>query len=493
MIRSIEFDLVTFSPNAVRFTTVQGQRGHTERVKKQRKAVRDVLVRHFGAHTPGLFVVLGNEVKPNKIAVSFTRIAAGVLDAEENLPMAFKHIKDEVADWCGAKSDRDPIFGWGPYRQEKAAPHVQRVRIEVEDLAPGEPRRLVLAETASAGREATARVKREVKAATKRATETNMPRVGKSMDRRATLARMGAPTAYDLRDAAEGVLRRGATLVYRPAEGAAAASSGARARAEASFAKMTGRAAPALKRGEATYPERSNGPNLSTNGPGEQAVRVLTEHFDAVRRQDPEALAVDRAAARVLRGEAPDPRTSPDPRAAAAKLLRDPGDEAPARDLADCETCGAKVPSACKLDVGGRVVFGVHVARARAAGLHVPEDDRAHVRPKRYPSDEARLKEALGWPVPRVVDAAPPRRLATVPGQARLVARRVYVVPPWEPGAMYRQRQLEDVLFDKPTAPFRVPIAHVARWGRMIDLHREERTIATLGVCWVYLHDPRKT
>lgn len=473
MIRSIEFDLETFSPNAVRFATQKGQRAHAERVKKQRKAVHDVLVKHFGAQVPGRFVVLGPEVKPNRIAVSFTRMAAGTLDAEENLPMAFKHVKDEIADWCGAKSDRDPIFTWGPYEQSKAAPHVQRVRLVIEDLTPGEPRRVVLAEMASAGREASARVRRQVTAQTKAHRSVCDPTAtGKTP----IPGYIGPCTVRDLERPTKrlgGIVQAGRVLSYQPEATARGASSAARGRAEAAFARLTG-------------------------------TPTATDLRDAAEG------ALQR---RAIREKLP----------GSGKVAnRDPGDEAHARDLADCETCGAKVPSPCRLDVGGRVVFGVHVARARAAGLHVPADDRAAVRPARVEKHLAHWTDHAIAHAQGVIDRADRaiakcRKLATVPGQARLVARRVYLALPWQQqpcqmcdgeGCMQgyqgrprceecngrghlvkrlaREQRLEGVEVDRPTHEVRVPVEHRARWGDVVTLHRGERTIAPHGVCWVY-------
>jgi hypothetical protein len=223
----------------------------------------------------------------------------------------------------------------------------------------------------------------------------------------------------------------------------------------------------------------------------------------------------------------------------------DPGDERPARELADCTTCGAKVPADCTRVGAERFVFGVHEARARAAGLHVP---------------------ATRQLAQRECDRAnqPTRKIATVPGQARLAPRRTFVVLPWEnvcecarlaeiaervealrkscacprrcergedclaeqkrargvpggrcyqsdewcncpchspapkvgptdpcalcngTGRARNERLAEVPARDVEVATMPVPAAHVARWGRTITLHRRERTIAGMGVCWVY-------
>jgi hypothetical protein len=215
------------------------------------------------------------------------------------------------------------------------------------------------------------------------------------------------------------------------------------------------------------------------------------------------------------------------------EAARDPGDEARPEALADCETCGAKVPARCTRRGDERMVYGVHVARARAAGLHVPDDDRAAVRPARdtVPTlaqleawreegrqEERRHLERLGL-IPKA------RKVVTVPQQARLVARRVWVALPWEqpmcpackgarvvPGAAvvdgmaiacgvgckacsgrgYRlaklapERSLEGMRVPREAIDVSVPIAYVARWGPTVRLYRREVTIPAHGVCWVY-------
>ena len=69
--------------------------------------------------------------------VTLTRISPGTLDREDNLPSAFKAIKDSVAECLGI-DDRDPRVEWR-YAQEKrtrsrktAALPPYAVRIEIE-------------------------------------------------------------------------------------------------------------------------------------------------------------------------------------------------------------------------------------------------------------------------------------------------------------------------------------------------------------------------
>lgn len=341
MIRSVEFDLETKSEANQRFATKAGMFAKSARVQKQRAAVRDVLAAHFEA--PRL--QLNGAV--NKLVVMLTRIAQGELD-DDNLRGALKAVRDAIASWVGT-NDRDPLIAW-EYGQQRAAQHVYRVRVEIRDLAPGEPKVFILAETASAGRAAKSRVKRLVNAAVK------------------------GPTV---------------------------------------------RKAPA----------------------------------------------------------------------------RDAGDEQPARELADCTTCGAKVPTPCVRSGVERLVHGVHVARARAAGLHVEPDDRAAVKPARG--------------VRRVVP----------PAQPALVFRKSWAMLPWEQpacpscdgvgctseateptvycpackGTGRAGRRLAHLpRFDAldnppPLVRYAVPPEHAARWPeRTITLHRRPTSSPKLGEIWLY-------
>ncbi len=100
-------------------------------------------------------------------------------------------------------------------------------------------------------------------------------------------------------------------------------------------------------------------------------------------------------------------------------------EEARPEALTGCETCGVRIHVPCVRQGTERMVYGVHVARARAAGLTVPADDRAAVKPARAASTFAATKAANEG---RSVN----RRLATVPGQARLALWRSWAALPWE-------------------------------------------------------------
>lgn len=477
MIRSVEFDLETWSPNAERFSSEKGRHGRDNKIRAQRKAVRETLNRAFGAVVPMPNVLAGNVMQPNRIRVRFTRIAAGTLDAEENLPMSFKHVKDEIAEWCGFANDRHPIFAWGPYEQEKAPPRVLRVRLVIEDLTPGERAPVVLAATAHIAREDTARVKKRV---------------------------------------AEELKRRGAVQVYRPEEGARAASSGARARAEASFAKLTGKSPSTVR--EALGVSMGAALTTAMAADARPTANSLSGWSDMIVK--PTATDLRDAAERL--GLAPGAERAPERQESlqskgsilGQNRRRDPGEEARPETLADCGTCRAKIPARCTRVGDERMVYGVHVSRARAAGLTVPADDRATVRPARTVAPRcAATNEVAGA---RSVN----RRVATVPGQARLVARQAFVAYPWRQpvcdacegrgaligverdklatrcgpceGRGHRVRELtrepllEDVRIVRPVATFNVPLAHRARWGDQVTLYRRERDLPGRGRCWVY-------
>ena len=90
---------------------------------------------------------------------------------------AFKAIQDELAEWCGEKDERKAPWGRWEYRSEQPtkerygehARFVYRVRIELTDVASGEPIEVSLPEMRSAAAAARYRLKRKIAAAAKRA------------------------------------------------------------------------------------------------------------------------------------------------------------------------------------------------------------------------------------------------------------------------------------------------------------------------------------
>lgn len=365
MIRSVEFDLETRSEANMRFASRAGMMAKSDRVKRQRAAVRDVL-RSRQASPPMLQLVHTGMATPNRIRVTLTRIAPAELD-DDNLRPALKAVRDEVATWIGV-DDRHGAVAWS-YEQERGAAHVYRVRIRVEDDGPGDPRVVVLPETASAGRAAAATVNRKVAAAVKRA--------------------------------------------HDPEASSRASSSSARGKAEAAFARMTGKP-PTLE--------------TLTEGQKDAAAAIIRHHY----------------------GPAP----------------LDPGEERPARDLAPCTSCGVAIGLPC-IDVPGapglRRVHGVHVARARAAGLHVPDDDRRHVRPTRGP-----------------------RKVVLAPHQRPLPLLQAWARLPWSERGKLTRWMLLDGVDPDGTVRMRVPEQHRAAHGMTLTLTRTRGTVPGVGEAWIY-------
>ena len=63
------------------------------------------------------------------VVVTFTRLGGKELDADDNLPMCFKTMKDVIAeDWLGLPNDRDKRVSWR-YRQAAAWSHGCEIRI----------------------------------------------------------------------------------------------------------------------------------------------------------------------------------------------------------------------------------------------------------------------------------------------------------------------------------------------------------------------------
>ena len=61
--------------------------------------------------------------------VLLTRFSAGTLDAHDNLPSAFKHVVDEIADWIGV-DDGSGLVQWR-YAQEKCPKGKTWITMEV--------------------------------------------------------------------------------------------------------------------------------------------------------------------------------------------------------------------------------------------------------------------------------------------------------------------------------------------------------------------------
>lgn len=227
------------------------------------------------------------------------------------------------------------------------------------------------------------------------------------------------------------------------------ASSSARKKAAASFSKLTGHACDPSATGKARIP--------GYHGPC---------NVDDMQRSTP--------------------KRRPD---------RDPGDEEHARDLAPCTTCRAALHEGCDRSVPGRTVFGVHVARARAAGLYVPEDDRGDVKPARAPRGARRV-------VPAASPASRPRSYALFAWEQTPCPKcggdghaQTITDPPIPCGTCHGTGRKGLVLaplvrYDTVDAPesitIPVPSAHSTTYGDNATLHRRAFNSKTLGMIWLF-------
>ena len=67
---------------------------------------------HKKAHEAFAVAVAGIAPPPLPVVVELTRVSVSKLDAFENLPQSLKPLTDAVAEWLGARSDRDPRITW---------------------------------------------------------------------------------------------------------------------------------------------------------------------------------------------------------------------------------------------------------------------------------------------------------------------------------------------------------------------------------------------
>lgn len=438
MIRSVEFDLFTkIEPNA-RFASRAGMFAKSKRIADQRAAVKAVLVSTFGAVVPPRYVTIANVLQRNPIRVKLTRIAPGrTADAWENLRAALKAVKDEVARWCGFDDKEGAGITWLDPGQESQGQHVYRVRVEITDASPGQDRIVCLAETSAEGRAAKSRVKRQVKEAAKM----------------------------------NGVTKAGRVLTYQLEAGARAASSAARGRAEQAFSRLTGKP---------TVEDLARaGARVLLPMTTAQAVKVVTNHIEAVKRGDAEAIALDRDARVVMQ-------------------RHDPGEERPARDLAPCTTCGAAIGEPCRPIDGVRPMFGVHTRRALAAGIidaklppRAPTNGHRRIVPfAQAPLPLPAAYVRLPWHGKPCEPCADHRRLwgtllsssehQTCPNRCQ-ACHGVGVLP----GPVTR-----DARHDGEDAPaqvtYTVPAEHGARFGDTVTLTRRPFTSERTGACWLY-------
>lgn len=72
----------------------------------------------------------GRPVPPLPATITFVRIAPRPLDEGDNLPSAFKAMRDELAKRLGVNDDRKAPVTW-LYAQERGAPRTYAVRVEM--------------------------------------------------------------------------------------------------------------------------------------------------------------------------------------------------------------------------------------------------------------------------------------------------------------------------------------------------------------------------
>ncbi len=226
-----------------------------------------------------------------------------------------------------------------------------------------------------------------------------------------------------------------------------------------------------------------------------------------VKRQA--AKEVKRAAAYRANGGAAQP-TVRDLHATAERMLsppRDPGEERSAREIAPCSTCGAPLYRPC-YPGKGRMVFGVHVARAIAAGLHVPDDDRAKVKPARAargprklvpaarPAGQTVLPILAAWcafPWEQPCGGQPVHRFGP---PERATPTCSWCGKPWPcaKGRVLTRAARYDGLDEPPTTIIAsVPAEHVQRYGSTVTLTRQKFDSRATGPCWLYATKDERT
>jgi len=103
----------------IKTVSLLNMREHFRVTAKRKKEHREIVA-----------LVMGNKPRPElPCRITLTRISAGELDSHDNLPSAFKHIVDGLADWLGI-DDADPRVTWA-YEQEKCKLKQFGVRVEI--------------------------------------------------------------------------------------------------------------------------------------------------------------------------------------------------------------------------------------------------------------------------------------------------------------------------------------------------------------------------
>lgn len=94
--------------------------GHSKK-QKEREAL------HFA------WIAAGRPKPPLPATITFVRIAPRPLDEGDNLPSAFKAMRDELAKRLGVNDDRKAPVTW-LYAQERGAPKTYAVRVEMRGV-----------------------------------------------------------------------------------------------------------------------------------------------------------------------------------------------------------------------------------------------------------------------------------------------------------------------------------------------------------------------
>lgn len=508
MNRSIEFDLYTVIEANARFASRFGAMAKADRAKTQRATVRGVLSQYL--MRPALHVVktksgfhpVGSAVGvtvPNRIEVRITRIAPGeTADAWENLRSSMKAVKDEIAAWVGCDDKEGRGITWLEPGQERGPQRVYRCRIEIFDLLSKPDQKVVLAETASAGRAAESRVKSAIKKAVKGVHVT------KSSDRR--------------------------KLAYSPADNAKQASSKARQNAELAFAKLSPKPSPAAPaRAHDWHPQvpgkvdywgctvcGGEREDRLQNGNTESLYRLPTATAwssvvpvctPAANRFIPTNAENGCRARRVHSAEGHERRTlqkgercagggygssvsegvrmsmdliafdklqSKPPKAERSKEI---GEETAARNVAECPSCNAAIGAPCDRSVPGAFTFGVHLSRAQKAGIVSIKVKK----PGAPPCDCGGITgvHPVGSHGCKVEVSAGARRVVPLPSERVLKA---FVRLPWAPKKLTRYSAL-DGADPKGTIRIRHPDPQI---GQSFEFYRSRATVPGVGEAWVY-------
>jgi hypothetical protein len=466
--RSIEFPV---DPAWVRNPTnsplaTMGQRqAAAARTKLCIVTIGIVLTEHFRT-PPGAYYQSATNPQANRWTVTLTRISMGTLDPITG-GASMKAVQDAIALWCGVKNERDPVWSWvEPIRQEKRAPKWFGVRIELDDLAPGQDRKGVL---------------------------TNI-------DGPIWIAKQRIKEARSMQ-----IKKAGRVSSYQPEAAASGASSAARAKADAIFTKLTGQAPMPPRREDecrcdgvlhfkgAVGCELRQPTALDLRDAAERVLGRRVARATPLRHPVYGQCNIEADGEIVLRA---DPQTSPRSRSQMRNQPdRDPGEERAARDLAPCPrvTCDAEVHEPCDIKTGEAVAYGVHVERAAAAGIQGVA--------------------SVAWREP-----APTNGVRKVAAQKPLPLLPAWVALPWDqrkcpacdgwgddrkgisrstaceacngganpPPMRLRRDERLDGIDPVPSIEYGVPAEHQARFGPRVTLTRRRHESARTGVCWLY-------